>query len=234
MTKVIIATLLAICFYSGSARAQSSQAVELVMEYGKFVGKTATEAAIQQFVVWYFSTPKKDKTEDKPRDNTDSKTAEQLYEQMLHDPKFRATHPEVTDLEATKKRRDQCFVSDGSLGDTVAARSEILDSKSVSKDDLAAAYHIRGEKGDFTRAVSDLTKAIEINPDDASVYFERGQVYRDLHLNQKAIRDFRAVIKVYEASGVNEERGEDDREGGTDTMVDDAENALKELGASPD
>jgi tetratricopeptide (TPR) repeat protein len=55
---------------------------------------------------------------------------------------------------------------------------------------LAAIY--RG-KGDFVRAVEELTRAIGLRPTSDS-YFQRGTTYADLGQHEKAIEDFTWVI----------------------------------------
>jgi hypothetical protein len=105
MFRLSIAVAVALNFYCGSAQAQTVQVVDLIVEYGEFVGKTVTEVAIQKFVEWYFAPPSKTNADDKPTD----RAAEQLYQQMLRDPKFRAKHPEVEEIQAFKEALDRCL-----------------------------------------------------------------------------------------------------------------------------
>ena len=57
----------------------------------------------------------------------------------------------------------------------------------------AAAYINRGnayfEKGQYDQAISDYTKALEINPRDAWAYFDRGNAYFEKGEYDKAWED---------------------------------------------
>lgn len=62
----------------------------------------------------------------------------------------------------------------------------------------AWAYVARGRasknKGDFLHAISDYTKAIELEPDNISYHFIRGLLYKYLNDFSKAIEDFQFVV----------------------------------------
>jgi tetratricopeptide (TPR) repeat protein len=53
------------------------------------------------------------------------------------------------------------------------------------------------EKGDFTRALDDYAKAIEIEPGNAKAYYGRGGLYND-HLKEydKALDDYNKAIEI--------------------------------------
>ena len=71
-----------------------------------------------------------------------------------------------------------------------AARRQKMNSQSIAYFDeaiallqpddptLVTAHHNRGfayyRQGDYDRALEDYTKALELSPDDAEVYFDRG------------------------------------------------------------
>ena len=64
----------------------------------------------------------------------------------------------------------------------------------------AGAYYNRGiaykNKGQYERAISDYTKALEINPRDADTYYNRGITYRNKGQYDKAITDFTKGIEI--------------------------------------
>lgn len=54
-----------------------------------------------------------------------------------------------------------------------------------------------GEKHEYDKAIKDLTKAIELCPEDRNLYYNRACHYLiDKNANRKAIRDFTKVIKL--------------------------------------
>ena len=52
------------------------------------------------------------------------------------------------------------------------------------------------EKGDYYGAISDYTKAIEINPQDGDAYNNRGNAKRKLKDNYGAIADYTKAIEI--------------------------------------
>ena len=68
------------------------------------------------------------------------------------------------------------------------------------------------EQGNYQGAISDWSKAIEINPQDAIAYYNRGLAKGDLEDYQGAISDYDKVIEInpkladaYRMRGVNKE-----------------------------
>jgi tetratricopeptide (TPR) repeat protein len=55
-----------------------------------------------------------------------------------------------------------------------------------------AAYN----KGDLDTAIADYTKAIELKPDDAEAYYNRGVAYGDKKLDDQAIADYTKAIEL--------------------------------------
>jgi len=68
------------------------------------------------------------------------------------------------------------------------------------KLDSAEAYKKRGnayyEKGQYDKAISDYSKAIELNPRYANAYNNRGNVYDEKGLHDKAISDLSKAIEL--------------------------------------
>ena len=54
--------------------------------------------------------------------------------------------------------------------------------------------------GQYDQAISDYTKAIEINANNAYAYCNRGSVYDDKGLYDKAIADFNKAIEIIQNS----------------------------------
>ena len=64
----------------------------------------------------------------------------------------------------------------------------------------ATAYINRGvayaDKHEYDRAITDYTKAIEIDPRDALAYFNRGNAYRDKGEYDRANADYTRAIEI--------------------------------------
>ena len=64
----------------------------------------------------------------------------------------------------------------------------------------APAYVNRGvaqaQKGDWEKAIADLTRAIELNPKDAMTYFKRGFVYYKKGDFDRAIADYTRTLEL--------------------------------------
>ena len=54
----------------------------------------------------------------------------------------------------------------------------------------------RQKKGDHYGAISDYTKAIEINPNDAKAFYNRGNSKDEIQDYEGAISDFRKAIEI--------------------------------------
>ena len=65
---------------------------------------------------------------------------------------------------------------------------------------LATQYFKQGvekyEAGNYQEAISDWSKAIEINPQDADLYYNRGVAKGDLEDYQGAIADYTKAIEI--------------------------------------
>ena len=77
---------------------------------------------------------------------------------------------------ASQKDRDDCAALNGDA--QIAACTRVIDDKTESVENRAAAYDNRGdawfEKEDYARARADYTAAIELDPNLASAYSGRG------------------------------------------------------------
>ncbi|MFQ5976091.1 MAG: tetratricopeptide repeat protein [Candidatus Hydrothermarchaeales archaeon] len=66
--------------------------------------------------------------------------------------------------------------------------------------DEAITYNNRGvaygKSGEYSNAISEFSKAIEINPKYADIYFNRGLAYRELEEYSKAISDYTKAIEI--------------------------------------
>ncbi len=64
----------------------------------------------------------------------------------------------------------------------------------------ASTYYNRGNdhlnKGEYEEAISDYTKALEIEPLSADVYANRGLAYSQIGQNDKAISDFNEALEI--------------------------------------
>ena len=70
----------------------------------------------------------------------------------------------------------------------------------INKERLIEAYDLRGNTkmflSQYEGAIIDYSKAIELNPKDAYLYFFRGLSYESLELYEDALRDFQMSFKV--------------------------------------
>ena len=55
------------------------------------------------------------------------------------------------------------------------------------------AYYYKGE---YDKAIADCNKAIELDPELALAYFDRGFAYMELGEKEKALSDFEQCIEV--------------------------------------
>ena len=70
----------------------------------------------------------------------------------------------------------------------------------INKERLIEAYDLRGNTKMFLSkyegAIIDYSKAIELKPKDAYLYFFRGLSYESLELYEDALRDFQMSLKL--------------------------------------
>ena len=97
--------------------------------------------------------------------------------------------------------------------DAIAYYDEIISTDPEDTSILAETYYNRGTAystiGEYDRAIEDLTKAIELRPNDPRAYYNRGGTYIDKQFYELAIKDFdKAIIlspddaNLYIARGV--------------------------------
>lgn len=72
--------------------------------------------------------------------------------------------------------------------------------KQESQKNRAQAFTNRGKahylKGEFDRAIADLTSAITLNPKEAIAYYNRGNAYADMLQVDRAIADYTQAIAL--------------------------------------
>ena len=72
--------------------------------------------------------------------------------------------------------------------------------KYTNNEYVLFAYYNRGlakqKIGDFNEAISDYTKAIEIDPDDADYYYNRGNSKKELGVLKGACTDWRKAAEL--------------------------------------
>ena len=86
------------------------------------------------------------------------------------------------------------------LDDAIAYYNEIISTEPVNTSIVAVAYYNRGTAystiGKYDGAIEDLTKAIELRPDDSGAYHNRGATYYDKKKYELAIKDFNNAINL--------------------------------------
>jgi len=88
---------------------------------------------------------------------------------------------------------------------TVAA-AEVSETRATATVEAATNEYVRQafvyvEQGDYEQAIADYTKAIELDPGDAGVYYYRGFAYTDLGNYEKAIADYIKAGNAYRELG---------------------------------
>jgi len=74
-------------------------------------------------------------------------------------------------------------------------------SEAISHDDaFVEAYFSRAfnshQRGTWTEAVADYTQVIQLQPDNAAAYYNRGMVYQKLDKDSLAVRDYSRALKL--------------------------------------
>ena len=134
----------------------------------------------------------------------------------------------------------------------IAGCTALIDSGAETRANLAVLYSNRGDayfqKKQFDKALSDHSKAIEINDKEALAYYRRGAVYVQMKDLDRAIADYSASIAInpqdassyYNRAVAFASKGEKSRAIADlrkvlalDPMAPDAKSALKDFGAAP-
>jgi len=89
----------------------------------------------------------------------------------------------------------------GNCDEAIRLYTKAIVSGELSRVQLREAYCDRGYtwwlgKGDYDKAIADYTKAIEIDPKYADVYYDRGDVWYDKGDYDKAIADYTKAIEI--------------------------------------
>ena len=86
------------------------------------------------------------------------------------------------------------------LDQRIQGCTEAIAQNAANKRQLTSAYNLRGSayalKGDFGRAIADLTKGIELDPIQAVFYAARGEAYRFKGDVDRAIADYNRALEL--------------------------------------
>ncbi len=84
--------------------------------------------------------------------------------------------------------------------DSIAACTAVINAGGLSREDLARAYSNRcaalGDLGEHEKALSDCTKAIELDPIAYRAYYNRGRAYVPKGQLDRAVQDFDQAIRL--------------------------------------
>jgi len=84
--------------------------------------------------------------------------------------------------------------------DGVSACDKAIQGGGLTRHDLAATYSNRGiiyaANGQYTRALKDHDKAVEVAPDMGEAYINRGNVYYHTRQYEKALTDYNKAIEL--------------------------------------
>ncbi len=88
----------------------------------------------------------------------------------------------------------------GDLDQAIKFFSRAIDSKKLSKENLAIAYNNRGsaydDKGNAEQAIKDYSKAIEVNPDYDAAYYNRSFAHERKGRLKQALADMEKAVKL--------------------------------------
>jgi tetratricopeptide (TPR) repeat protein len=91
-----------------------------------------------------------------------------------------------------------CVSAEGQAG--IDACTPPIQSGQLSGQDLAYLLGFRGadysQVGQYQRAIQDYDQAIQLEPGDSSLFYQRGNAYRRLGQYQRAIQDYDQAIKL--------------------------------------
>jgi tetratricopeptide (TPR) repeat protein len=124
---------------------------------------------------------------------------------LRRDPRAKLTPSELEDLKQTQKLQpqiDRCVNKEGALpvDQQIAGCTAAITSNHWKDNRAAWAYANRGlaysVKGDHARAMADLDKAIELDPNMARAFFTRGNVFSAKGDYDHAIADFDKAVSL--------------------------------------
>jgi tetratricopeptide (TPR) repeat protein len=106
----------------------------------------------------------------------------------------------VVGTHAWADTKDDCLTKGGNPDRQLKGCTRYIEENQVKGKDLAVAHFSRGfayvVKGDMDSAIADLSRAIELDPQDASTYRTRGFVYFNKSEHERAIEDFTKAIEL--------------------------------------
>jgi len=101
-------------------------------------------------------------------------------------------------LAASQRDKDDCTSNDPDR--VIAGCTRIVQDRLETTKSLATAYNNRGSgyfaKGDYNRAIADLSEAIRLDPKDVTAYNRRGLAYDNKGNADRAIADYSEAIRL--------------------------------------
>ena len=102
---------------------------------------------------------------------------------------------------AFAQQREDCFNVDKPMPreQRIKDCTRLIELGKLSRENLSIAYSNRGASYrtiDNERALRDLVKAIELNPKNASAFYNRALVYRDLKQDDKSLDNLNTSIAL--------------------------------------
>ena len=97
----------------------------------------------------------------------------------------------------------ECYKMDGDPDGQISTYSRVIDAGQIAnKHDFSLAYHMRAlgyaRKNDITKALSDIDRAIEIEPEYFAHYLNRANFLDALGKHDRAIEEYNNSIKLNE------------------------------------
>lgn len=93
--------------------------------------------------------------------------------------------------------------------------TKVLDSseKELNQSEKILAYRFRGKlhcaKHDYEKAIEDMSKIIEIEPNSCTAYVERGETFYKQQQYDRAIKDYTRAIELIEKQAKNKQKEEE-------------------------
>lgn len=69
-------------------------------------------------------------------------------------------------------------------------------NKEIQKEEIFKKIHLHIEKKAYEKAVLELNKAIELDPEDASLYYTLGDLYEQLGRDKEAVEAFVKALQL--------------------------------------
>jgi len=189
---------------SGIAQAANwrSDAVKVILKYGKELGFHASSTLIFEFLKEYLWTAKEesgkgDGTKQGSITAEDARRLHELLQKMLNDRNYLANlNPDLVAYLQNWQRCTQAIDLDLMIGSCTA----VIRVANDTNDNLAIAFNNRGfsyyRKREYGRSIQDYNQAIQLNSRLKPAYNNRGVAFAETKQYDRAGKDFDETIRL--------------------------------------